>query len=120
MFGFKGRSGRKEESAGSGRELRCSFCNKSQRDVRKLVAGPNVYICDECVDICLDILSATTKDDERSSEARTAGSSAFTTMSCSLCRMPVAVREGLPVRERGALCPGCVGEIEAALAARTN
>ncbi|MFI5142724.1 MAG: ClpX C4-type zinc finger protein, partial [Thermoanaerobaculales bacterium] len=30
--------------------LRCSFCNKSQREVRKLIAGPNVYICDECVD----------------------------------------------------------------------
>jgi len=36
--------------------LKCSFCNKSQRDVRKLIAGPTVYICDECVDICLDIL----------------------------------------------------------------
>ncbi|GAB4373414.1 MAG: ATP-dependent protease ATP-binding subunit ClpX [Acidobacteriota bacterium] len=38
-------------------ELRCSFCTKSQKDVRKLIAGPNVYICDECVDICLDILA---------------------------------------------------------------
>jgi hypothetical protein len=36
--------------------LRCSFCNKSQRDVQKLIAGPNVYICDECVAICLTIL----------------------------------------------------------------
>ncbi|MCL4154494.1 UNVERIFIED_CONTAM: hypothetical protein GTU68_002817 [Idotea baltica] len=37
--------------------LQCSFCGKSQDDVRKLVAGPNVYICDECVDLCNDILS---------------------------------------------------------------
>lgn len=37
--------------------LRCSFCNKSQRDVKKLIAGPAVYICDECVDTCLDIIS---------------------------------------------------------------
>ena len=37
--------------------LKCSFCNKSQRDVRKLIAGPTVYICDECVDICLDIIA---------------------------------------------------------------
>jgi ATP-dependent Clp protease ATP-binding subunit ClpX len=37
--------------------LRCSFCNKSQRDVKKLIAGPTVYICDECVDICLDIIA---------------------------------------------------------------
>lgn len=37
--------------------LRCSFCNKNQRDVKKLIAGPTVYICDECVDICLDIIA---------------------------------------------------------------
>lgn len=37
--------------------LRCSFCNRSQRDVKKLIAGPHVYICDECVQICLTILS---------------------------------------------------------------
>src|SRR6202023_3933120 len=37
--------------------LRCSFCNKSQREVKKLIAGPTVYICDECVDICLDIIA---------------------------------------------------------------
>src|SRR5947209_12035497 len=41
----------------SGDVLRCSFCNKSQRDVKKLIAGPTVYICDECVDICLDIIA---------------------------------------------------------------
>lgn len=51
------------ESAAEG--LRCSFCNKSQREVRKLIAGPNVYICDECVDICLDIIS-----EDRAREAR--------------------------------------------------
>jgi len=42
---------------GDGDVLRCSFCNKNQRDVKKLIAGPTVYICDECVDICLDIIS---------------------------------------------------------------
>jgi len=42
---------------GEGDVLRCSFCNKNQRDVKKLIAGPTVYICDECVDICLDIIS---------------------------------------------------------------
>src|SRR4051794_21289225 len=40
----------------TGEVLRCSFCNKSQRDVKKLIAGPKVYICDECVDICIDII----------------------------------------------------------------
>jgi ATP-dependent Clp protease ATP-binding subunit ClpX len=37
--------------------LRCSFCNKDQREVKKLIAGPTVFICDECVDICLDIIA---------------------------------------------------------------
>ena len=40
-----------------GNDIRCSFCNKTQNQVRKLIAGPSgVYICDDCVDICADIL----------------------------------------------------------------
>src|SRR5262245_1059053 len=42
---------------GDAESLRCSFCNKDQPDVKKLIAGPTVYICDECVDICLDIIA---------------------------------------------------------------
>jgi ATP-dependent Clp protease ATP-binding subunit ClpX len=47
-----------------GESLRCSFCNKDQRDVKKLIAGPTVYICDECVDICLDIIAEEREPDE--------------------------------------------------------
>jgi len=36
--------------------LYCSFCGKSQREVKKLIAGPSVYICDECIDLCNDII----------------------------------------------------------------
>ena len=36
--------------------LKCSFCGKSQDQVKKLIAGPEVYICDECVDLCNQIL----------------------------------------------------------------
>ncbi|HHC73587.1 MAG TPA: ATP-dependent Clp protease ATP-binding subunit ClpX, partial [Thiothrix sp.] len=39
-----------------GKLLYCSFCGKSQHEVRKLIAGPSVYICDECVDLCNDII----------------------------------------------------------------
>ncbi len=42
---------------GEGEILRCSFCNKDQNDVRKLIAGPTVFICDECVDVCNDIIA---------------------------------------------------------------
>lgn len=38
-------------------ELRCSFCGKSQDEVKKLIAGPTVYICDECVELCNDIIA---------------------------------------------------------------
>lgn len=49
----------------SGNEIRCSFCNKAQSQVRKLISGPaGVYICDECVDICADILEEELEDEE--------------------------------------------------------
>lgn len=49
----------------SGNDVRCSFCNKTQSQVRKLIAGPaGVYICDECVDICSDILEEELEDEE--------------------------------------------------------
>ncbi|NLK36781.1 MAG: ATP-dependent Clp protease ATP-binding subunit ClpX [Epulopiscium sp.] len=38
------------------KQLKCSFCGKTQEQVRKLIAGPNVYICDECIDVCADII----------------------------------------------------------------
>ena len=41
--------------------LYCSFCGKSQHEVRKLIAGPTVFICDECVNLCTDIISEDTK-----------------------------------------------------------
>ena len=39
------------------KQLRCSFCNKPQDQVRKLIAGQDVYICDECIEICADIIA---------------------------------------------------------------
>jgi ATP-dependent Clp protease ATP-binding subunit ClpX len=49
------------KKGGDSEVLRCSFCNKDQNDVRKLIAGPTVFICDECVDVCNDIIA----DDRR-------------------------------------------------------
>jgi len=45
-----------ENKSGDGKILYCSFCGKSQHEVRKLIAGPSVYICDECVELCNDII----------------------------------------------------------------
>jgi ATP-dependent Clp protease ATP-binding subunit ClpX len=55
-----------KKGTGDNETLRCSFCNKDQNDVRKLIAGPTVFICDECVDVCNDIIA-----DDRRSESRT-------------------------------------------------
>jgi ATP-dependent Clp protease ATP-binding subunit ClpX len=44
------------EKAGGEKLLYCSFCGKSQHEVRKLIAGPSVFICDECIDLCNDII----------------------------------------------------------------
>lgn len=46
----------KEGGEDNGKLLYCSFCGKSQHEVRKLIAGPSVFICDECVDLCNDII----------------------------------------------------------------
>ena len=45
-------------------KLSCSFCGKSQDDVKKLIAGPSVYICNECVDLCNDIIEEEVKSEE--------------------------------------------------------
>jgi ATP-dependent Clp protease ATP-binding subunit ClpX len=44
--------------------LNCSFCGKSQREVKKLIAGPNVYICDECIQLCNDIIAEEVQKEE--------------------------------------------------------
>ena len=58
----------KKETGGKGTTnptgtLYCSFCGKSQREVKKLIAGPSVYICDECIDLCNDIIHEDTSKD---------------------------------------------------------
>ncbi|MCM1500104.1 MAG: ATP-dependent Clp protease ATP-binding subunit ClpX [Clostridium sp.] len=50
------------------RPLRCSFCNKTQDQVRKLIAGQNVFICDECIEVCSEIIEDELEDYEESSE----------------------------------------------------
>ncbi len=50
------------DSDKNGKLLYCSFCGKSQHEVRKLIAGPSVYICDECVELCNDIIREEIKD----------------------------------------------------------
>ena len=53
-----------QTSENSGKVLYCSFCGKSQHEVRKLIAGPSVFICDECVDLCNDIIQEEVQDSD--------------------------------------------------------
>lgn len=50
------------------KQPRCSFCNKTQDQVRKLIAGPNAFICDECVDICMEIIEDEMEEDQNDAD----------------------------------------------------
>src|SRR5512140_808740 len=49
-----------------GASLTCSFCGKAQKEVKKLIAGPTVYICDECIGLCNDIIAEEIEKEEQS------------------------------------------------------
>jgi hypothetical protein len=113
--------------------LRCSFCNKDQNDVRKLIAGPTVFICDDCVEICNEIIADDNRfEGTRVAEDREAATAlpeaanvvpdvaAGPTVRCALCRMPILLSDGLLIQNRGVLCFGCIGEIEAAVAEKRD
>ena len=61
----------KGQTGGDGKDnaLHCSFCGKSQHEVRKLIAGPSVFVCDECVELCNDIIRDEIKQDTVNKEA---------------------------------------------------
>ena len=62
-----------DQRGNSGRDkvFHCSFCGKSQHEVRKLIAGPSVYVCDECVALCNDIINEEARDDKQLSPTDT-------------------------------------------------
>jgi ATP-dependent Clp protease ATP-binding subunit ClpX len=66
--------------------FKCSFCGKSQKQVQQLIAGPGVYICDECVELCNEII------EERMAEAATASSPTSTSEAARDLRVPRGVR----------------------------
>ena len=60
----------KKGTSSSEKTLYCSFCGKSQHEVKKLIAGPSVFICDECIDLCNDIIREEVPADDAAGEAR--------------------------------------------------
>ena len=61
---------KKGASSASEKTLYCSFCGKSQHEVKKLIAGPSVFICDECIDLCNDIIREEVPAEDGAAEAR--------------------------------------------------
>ena len=96
--------------------LRCSFCTKSQNEVRKLVAGPKVYICDECIELCNDILAEEEEESrETADESRDdAGARLPGAAPCALCDVPTSMDVLVVVPKRGFLCFACLDAIRTA------
>ena len=59
-----------EKKAGADKLLYCSFCGKNQQEVRKLIAGPSVFICDECIELCNDIIRDESNNEQSARGAR--------------------------------------------------
>ena len=57
-----------KDSGDTKKPLYCSFCGKSQHEVKKLIAGPTVFICDECVELCMDIIKEEIKTSSKSNK----------------------------------------------------
>ncbi len=119
---------RRDDLSRGSRELRCSFCDKDANQVRKLIAGPVAYICDECVALCVDIITDDARAQARPTEAtgevieprqhiRVGEPRWSSTLRCTLCRMPVVVEEALSLEGRGLLCLACVADVQAAAVA---
>jgi hypothetical protein len=109
--------GKKKPIAGEheGRKVfQCSFCNKSQKEVRKLIAGPNVYICDECVDVCFRIVKPDA-DEQVASVPSSAGPD--DAVICCICRLTTLPAAAVVVSGRGALCSACATAVVEAVAA---
>ena len=107
-------------------ELRCSFCNKHQNDVRKLIAGPGVYICDKCIALCDDIVAEEFEEREEAHRKEEAGWGASLpgspsraeprvspTALCRLCGLPTPIHNVIAVPDRGFLCLVCLAAIRA-------
>jgi ClpX C4-type zinc finger len=93
-------------------KLICSFCGKDQDQVRKLIAGPSVYICDECVDLCNDILEGECEQETPAGQAPQQGTVFNRDSRCALCHLPKPSEELLAVPERGLICTVCLDAVK--------
>jgi hypothetical protein len=89
----------------------CSFCSKSQAEVRKLIAGPSVHICDECVGLCKDIV-AQEIDDRKAAKRKTAKSKTKENRLCGICMEARESDELIFLPHAAYMCAGCLEDIQ--------
>ena len=92
----------------------CSFCGKAKSEVGKLIAGPSVHICDECVKLCDDILAGeegTPVEPRR--EARAAPAESVEDRLCGICMEPRETEELIFLPHAAYMCAGCLEDIQA-------
>ncbi len=98
--------------------MRCSFCNKSQFEIRRMVAGPHAIICDECVQVCVEILG---QNPSPQPAPDSVGALTWPNeVHCSLCRKEVPDEQVVPVRGCGLICGSCLGKIRGATEKRVK
>jgi hypothetical protein len=90
----------------------CSFCGKNQSEVCKLVAGPAVYICDECIELCKNILAEELADGEQS-KSKSARADAKKNGLCGICMEERESDELIFLPHAAYMCAGCLEDIQA-------
>ena len=101
----------KRRGASADEIMRCSFCNRSQFEIRRLVAGPKATICDTCVRECVEIVGRDPSPGMAPDEYAATLTHWPTEIHCSLCRMKVSDEEVVAIGKRGVLCAVCVAAI---------
>jgi hypothetical protein len=91
--------------------LRCSFCNKSQRAVATLIAGPAVHICNECVDICNDIIAGDKDANAGLDTVSPAEGPLKALVRCRLCQLPFPHDSCVAFPDRGWVCLSCLDSV---------
>jgi len=95
---------------------RCSFCGKLQTDVRKLIDGPSTTICNECVDVCNDILATEAAAATYTPYADPySGAPAEEALVCLICGGQIPPADVVAIPARGAMCRACAGPVRAAI-----
>jgi len=90
----------------------CSFCGKNQSEVRKLVAGPSVHICDECVELCRNIVAQEVDPGEKA-KTKAAKAKARESRLCGVCMEPRETDELIFLPHAAYMCAGCLEELQA-------